>query len=198
MTNLKLRSRRKLSVEILGLLAISFLIALFLFQFLCFCSVALVDSVLSARDIVLTDGQLLQLDTRMFQLSLLASTGFFIVLFLFLLGERLSYIKEILKGIDALQSGQHDHVVPLEGSNELTQLAQAVNYLSASQKQIKEQERALAEAAEKLRSSGVTVKFVPCMRLCGKGPNIRWNGQTYHGATPELLARLVSPDGKQR
>lgn len=58
--------------------------------------------------------------------------------------------------------------------------------------------RALAEAAEKLRSSGVTVKFVPCMRLCGKGPNIRWNGQTYHGATPELLARLVSPDGKKR
>lgn len=50
---------------------------------------------------------------------------------------------------------------------------------------------ALVAAAEKLRSSGVTVKFVPCMRLCGKGPNIRWNGETYHGATPELLEDLA-------
>ena len=36
-----------------------------------------------------------------------------------------------------------------------------------------------------------TVKTVPCMRLCGKGPNIRWDGKLYHRATPQLLDELI-------
>ena len=35
------------------------------------------------------------------------------------------------------------------------------------------------------------VKFVPCMRLCGKGPNIKWDGKLYHGADEVLIRRLV-------
>lgn len=50
---------------------------------------------------------------------------------------------------------------------------------------------ALAATADKLRAAGITVRFVPCMRMCGKGPNIRWNGQIYHGATEELLEDLA-------
>ena len=50
---------------------------------------------------------------------------------------------------------------------------------------------ALAEAAEKLRSDRITVKFVPCMRHCGKGPNIRWDGALYHRADEALLRRLA-------
>ncbi len=49
----------------------------------------------------------------------------------------------------------------------------------------------LAEAAEKFRSAGVLVKAVPCMRMCGKGPNLRWDGRVCHGATTELLERLM-------
>jgi hypothetical protein len=29
------------------------------------------------------------------------------------------------------------------------------------------------------------------MRQCGKGPNIRWDGQLYNGADEALLRRLV-------
>lgn len=36
-----------------------------------------------------------------------------------------------------------------------------------------------------------TVKYVPCMRLCGKGPNIRWDGTLYHQADEALLRRLI-------
>ena len=36
-----------------------------------------------------------------------------------------------------------------------------------------------------------TVKYVPCMRQCGKGPNIRWDGQLYNGAEETLLRRLI-------
>ena len=37
------------------------------------------------------------------------------------------------------------------------------------------------------------VKHVPCMRMCGKGPNIRWDGQIYHGADEKLLLQLIEP-----
>ena len=30
------------------------------------------------------------------------------------------------------------------------------------------------------------------MRMCGKGPNIRWDGTVYHRATPELLKDLIT------
>lgn len=51
---------------------------------------------------------------------------------------------------------------------------------------------ALAAAAEKLQKSGkFELKYVPCMRLCGKGPNLRWDGKLYHRATEELLRELV-------
>ena len=52
---------------------------------------------------------------------------------------------------------------------------------------------ALAAYAEKLQKSGnFTLKFTPCMRQCGKGPNLRWDGVLYHRATEELLKDLTS------
>ena len=51
---------------------------------------------------------------------------------------------------------------------------------------------ALAEAAEKLRSDKLTVRFVPCMRQCGKGPTIRFDGVIYNRADEELLKKLVN------
>lgn len=53
----------------------------------------------------------------------------------------------------------------------------------------------LAAVAEKLcKNSKVELKFVPCMRLCGKGPNIRWNGKLYHQADEKLLRMLLGED----
>lgn len=53
---------------------------------------------------------------------------------------------------------------------------------------------ALAAFCEKLQSSDVTVRFVPCLRMCGKGPNIRWDGQVFHNADEELICRLTGKD----
>lgn len=36
-----------------------------------------------------------------------------------------------------------------------------------------------------------TVKYGPCMRLCGKGPNIKWDGKLYHGADEALIRSLA-------
>ena len=52
----------------------------------------------------------------------------------------------------------------------------------------------LAETAEKLHKENpdlFKLQFVPCMRQCGKGPNIRWDGTLYHRADEALLRRLI-------
>lgn len=57
---------------------------------------------------------------------------------------------------------------------------------------------ALAVCAEKLHiASGktFTLKFSPCMRMCGKGPNIKWDGALYHKADENLLNKLLKDAG---
>ena len=53
---------------------------------------------------------------------------------------------------------------------------------------------ALAESAESLCRSAdgaIILKYVGCMRMCGKGPNLKWDGKLYHQADPQLLRRLA-------
>lgn len=50
--------------------------------------------------------------------------------------------------------------------------------------------RALADFAE-ANPGNYTLKYVPCMRMCGKGPNLRWDGTVYHKADVELLKKLT-------
>lgn len=50
---------------------------------------------------------------------------------------------------------------------------------------------ALAEELQKSASGSFTLRFVPCMRMCGKGPNIRWDGTLYHKADEALLRKLT-------
>lgn len=49
----------------------------------------------------------------------------------------------------------------------------------------------LADYAEAIAPKGVTVKRVSCMRLCGKGPNLRWDGTVYHRADQALIRQLM-------
>jgi len=52
----------------------------------------------------------------------------------------------------------------------------------------------LAEFVEKTygkQPTGFTVKLVPCMRMCGKGPNLRWDGKVYNQADEKLLRSLI-------
>ena len=53
---------------------------------------------------------------------------------------------------------------------------------------------ASAACAEKFQQAGgnVQVKFVPCMRLCGKGPNVRLDGTVHHGMTEQKLLEMMS------
>jgi len=49
----------------------------------------------------------------------------------------------------------------------------------------------LAAEAEKLcKLKGVTLQYMGCQRMCGKGPNMKFDGKLYHKATKELLQEL--------
>ena len=51
---------------------------------------------------------------------------------------------------------------------------------------------ALAAEAEKLcKLKGITMKYMGCQRMCGKGPNIKFDGKLYHKATVDLLRELL-------
>ena len=53
---------------------------------------------------------------------------------------------------------------------------------------------ALAAFAEKLSNESggrIELKFMPCMRMCAKGPNVRLNGTVHHGMTEEKLRELL-------
>ena len=57
----------------------------------------------------------------------------------------------------------------------------------------------LAEFVEKTygaKPDNFTIKFVPCMRMCGKGPNIKWDGALYHQADEALVLRLIDETRK--
>ena len=51
---------------------------------------------------------------------------------------------------------------------------------------------ALAAEAEKLcKLKDIELKYMNCQRMCGKGPNIKFDGKLYHKATIELLQELL-------
>ena len=53
---------------------------------------------------------------------------------------------------------------------------------------------ALAKAAENLCAAHpgkISLKFVSCMRMCGKGPNLKFDGKLYHKADEALLDELL-------
>lgn len=57
---------------------------------------------------------------------------------------------------------------------------------------------ALATYAERLHAASgkkFLFKLVPCMRMCGKGPNIKWDGKLYHQADDALLQKLLKDAG---
>lgn len=51
----------------------------------------------------------------------------------------------------------------------------------------------LADLAEKFCAgrNDIQLRFVPCMRQCGKGPNLKWDGQLHNRADEDLLQKLL-------
>jgi len=143
------KKRKKLSLEILGDLAISFAAAIALFLFLFFASIHIADTYLFLQNIELSDIDYDYMISWIFSLGLIISVAVYVIIFLILLGKRLSDIPKITKGIEALRDGR-EHRVEVEGTNELCELANSINYLSETQRRVRSEEEALMKEKEEL------------------------------------------------
>ena len=77
--------------------------------------------------------------------QIVSGIALFVILFLFLVGERLAYIAEVVKGIEALGCHEWDYEIPLRGENELTELARNVNRLSKEEQAFQEKDKRMQE-----------------------------------------------------
>ena len=92
-----------------------------------------------------------------------------------LLGTKESYLLAVIKRIPSLRIAD-THILEICGGPNCSKRA------------------ALAAFVEKTYGSqpkGFALRYVPCMRMCGKGPNIRWDGTLYNGADEALIRRLI-------
>lgn len=143
-------SKSRLSKEILGVFGTSFLISALGFWLLNELANQIVLRYVESEMLVISEYQLIDLQYGILGISFLAGIVLFIILFLFLTGERLAYIHEIVKGIDALGRHEWEYEIPIRGENELTELAKLVNVLSKEEEALREKERLLQEEKEGL------------------------------------------------
>lgn len=141
---------RKLSHELLGLIAIAAAVSLVLFLLLSGIATVVAENYFFQHDIPMTELEWLTVDRHIFIISAVCSCLSFAVLFLLLLNDRIAYIKTITAGISQLQQAQQELELPLQGKNELTKLAGAINDMSRAQLALREKEQAMAREKEAL------------------------------------------------
>ena len=131
-------------------LGVAVLAAVALYSILIFCSLHIADEYFFWQGIIIEDAEYSVLLNWIITLSLFLSVLLFIILFLLQLGQKLAYIPKLMDGIDALRLGNEEHRIPIAGDNELTELAEAINYLSDAQKKVREDEKMLQEEKDLL------------------------------------------------
>ena len=106
-------SYRKLSGEILELLLLSLVISLFFGAFLYFMSLSIAENYLGGRDIFLNEIQAGTLRVWLRSICLFAAVVVFMVLFLTLFGQKISYLILIIKGVDLLRQKDMEYRLSL-------------------------------------------------------------------------------------
>lgn len=142
------KKQGKLSREILGLFGVSALVSIFFYGFIYSMSTSIAWNYCEDNVIVPTEMQTYAMNIWIRGVSLAAAVFLFIVLFLVLLGQKLGYLREIIQGIHALREEGMNYVIPTKENNELTELAESINYLSDTERKLKEKEARMQEERE--------------------------------------------------
>lgn len=149
MLNNKAKRKNVLPQEILQLLFWSGLISIFFFKLIDMTASSVASDYVIDKGITLSDLEMDTLSVWIRSISFSASVILFLVLFLMLVGRKFDYLKEITKGVNLLREQNLDYRLPIEGSNELTVLAESINYMVENEKKLKQRELELAEAKTK-------------------------------------------------
>lgn len=143
-------NKAKLSREILGLFGVSAVISVFVYGFLSVTADSLVLRYCEQNEITLSEMQSFSIGAWIQSISFAAAVLLFVVLFLVLVGQKIAYLKEIIQGIESLRTHRMNYEIPLEGNNELTELAESINYLSKTERELREKEAQMREERENL------------------------------------------------
>ncbi len=150
MTDKKSAKRKKFAHEILGLIGISALAAVVLFLILTNIAVTVAEVYCFENDVPMTEFDWMEVDLWISGVGAVLSVSLFCILFLTQLADRLAYIRKITKGIEAMRTDENQSAIPLEGNNELTALADAINYMADARQQLRQKEQALAQEKDQL------------------------------------------------
>lgn len=148
MTNGKTARRRRLSLQILGMIGFSAVLAVFLFLILRWGANAFIEVYCFNHDVPMDEFAWIQVNNWVFSAAMAVSAGFFILLFLGLLTDRLRYIRKLTDGIHRIRTGDFREPMETEGNNELTELACAINEMYQTQQVLRQKEQALAQEKE--------------------------------------------------
>lgn len=143
----------RLAREILSILGISTAISVFVYIVLEISSTAMMLTYCDRTGRYLSQIQEITAKSWIKSLSFGAAVLFFVVLFLFLLGQKLSYLRNIIEGVESLRMHRMNFEMPLEGENEFTELAQSINYLAETERSLMEKETKLRQEKESLLRS---------------------------------------------
>lgn len=150
MTERNNAKRRNFAREILGLASISALIAVVVFLVVTNIAATVAEVYVFEQDVPMTEFDWLDVHRWIFGVGGALAIAVFCVLFLAKLGERLAYIRKITAGIHTMRLGEVNAPIPLEGNNELTELADAINYMANARQILAEKEKALAREKDQL------------------------------------------------
>nr|WP_317359631.1 sensor histidine kinase [uncultured Tyzzerella sp.] len=146
----KNKKNKSLLQEILQILLGCAIASIVAFYFLYFTSISIANTYLYDKSILFTIIENTTLEIWIKSICFFAGIIIFISLFLFLLGQKISYLVYIIGSVEKLKNSNMDFSINIEGNNELTQLAQSINFLAISQKEVLKQEKALKEEREEM------------------------------------------------
>lgn len=146
--NIKEDYKTKISHEILEYLIIGFIISIFFYYFLYFTSNSIGEHYFNSKNIYLNEYQIITFSTWVKSICFLICVVVFMSFFLFLFGQKISYLILIIKCIDSIQKNDENFKIKLEGNDELTELAKSINYLVYTQKQLNKKEQELKQERE--------------------------------------------------
>lgn len=93
-------------------------------------------------------------------------------------GIRESYLQAIIRRIPSLRMAD-SHCLELCGGPNCSKRAKLTDFV---------------ERTYGAKPKTFTLRYTGCMRMCGKGPNLKWDGQLYHQADEALIRRLVEQE----
>ena len=90
-------------------------------------------------------------------------------------GIKETYLQAIVKRVPSLRL-ENSHCLELCGGPNCSKRAKLA---------------AFVENTYGTKPKNFTLRYSGCMRMCGKGPNLKWDGQVYNGADEALIKKLV-------